>query len=118
MAEDLSELGPGVHVYPAMAALEHAGRLATELRADLCTTTAEADALFDARRAMPVLSADDLDELRALAARVVTADRIVAETRVRAAVDVAERLAETGAGMAVHPVTIRERADALLRAER
>src|SRR5436853_7789197 len=116
MAETLSELGPGLHVYTAMAALEHAGRLAAELRADLCVTVEEADGVLAERRALPDIQLGDLAELRTLAERVVTADRIVTETRLRAATEVAERLAETGAGMAIHPVTSRERADALAHA--
>src|SRR4051794_16139251 len=118
MAEDLSELGPGLHVYTAIAALEHAGRLATELRADLCTTEDQAEAILAERRARPEVSAADIAELRALADRVATAERIVGETRVRAAAAVADRLAETGAGIAIHPATIRDRANALLDAQR
>jgi hypothetical protein len=60
------------------------------------------------------VDADALDALRLLARRVAMADRIAQRTTERATSEVAERLADIGVGMAVHPATIRERGDAVL----
>lgn len=107
------ELGPGLHVFEEAYPLKRAGHLAARLGADLCATLPQVTAAIEARAGLPAVDAEALEELRSLAARLDRAHSIVAATHARAVDDVAGRLTPTGAGVAVHPSTIRERAAAV-----
>ena len=107
---DHDDLGAGLHVFRVAAPLDRAGSLAVRLGADLCTTLPEADTMVAERRALPNADTDTLESLRGLAQRVAAAQRIAQRTLERAAAAVADRMAGPGAGLAVHPSTIRERA--------
>jgi hypothetical protein len=87
--------------------------MAVSMRADLCATLPQADATLAERSALPLVDVPTLTTLQGLARRVARAHRIAARTRERAVVDVGHRLASTGAGLAVHPTTIRDRAAAV-----
>lgn len=87
--------------------------MAAELRADLCATLPQADATLAERSTLPTVDATALATLQGLARRLARAERIAVRTRERALTDVEHRLAATGAGLAVHPTTIRERAAAV-----
>lgn len=87
--------------------------MAVSMRADLCATLPQADATLAERSALPLVDLPTLTTLQGLARRVARAHRIAARTRDRAVVDVGHRLASTGAGLAVHPTTIRDRAAAV-----
>jgi len=117
-------LAPGLHVHTDAVPLTQARLLADELEAQLCTTEQEADDLLSELVAFPPLDAEGIVLVRELGERLVAARRIVERTVERAAVDVSERLAAIGAGVAIHPTTVRERAagvvatrDELRRAE-
>ncbi|MGK2949242.1 MAG: hypothetical protein ACSLFP_11750 [Acidimicrobiales bacterium] len=104
------ELGPGLHVFEETYPLKRAGHLAARLGADLCATLPQVVAAIEARAGLPAVDAEALEELRSLAARLDRARSIVAATHARAVDDVAGRLTPTGAAVAVHPSTIRDRA--------
>ena len=108
-----ADLGPGLHVLKDAAPLAEAGRMASRLGADLCTTLREADDTLAGRRELPVVDSDSLESLRTLARSVAVADRIARRTQERATAEVADRMTATGTGMAVHPSTIRDRAAAV-----
>lgn len=107
------DLGPGLHVLREVEPLKRAGPMAAQLSGDLCATLPQADATLAERTELPPVDATTLATLQGLARRLVRADRIAARTRARAVSDVEHRLAATGAGLAVHPTTIRERASAV-----
>lgn len=107
------DLGPGLHVLREIEPLKRAGPMAAQLRGDLCATLPQADATLAERAALPTVDATTLATLQGLARRLARADRIAARTRARAVSEVEHRLAATGAGLAVHPTTIRERASAV-----
>ncbi len=96
--------------------VQRAPLLAAELGADLCATRAQGDVLLEQLSAFPRLDAGALEKLRSLTARVAAARRIVDGTLDRAAVEVGERLAATGSGVAVHQSTVRDRAGAVVAA--
>lgn len=107
------DLGPGLHVLREIEPLKRAGPMAAQLRADLCATLPQAEAALADRAGLPAIDAETLAALQGLARRLARADRIAVRTRARALRDVEHRLAATGAGLAVHPTTIRERASAV-----
>jgi hypothetical protein len=107
------DLGPGLHVLREIEPLKRAGPMAAQLRGDLCATLPQADATLAERSDLPSVDATTLSTLQSLARRLARADRIAARTRARAVSDVEHLLAATGAGLAVHPTTIRERAGAV-----
>ena len=107
------DLGPGLHVLREIEPLKRAGPMAAQLRGDLCATLPQADTTLAERSGLPTVDATTLSTLQGLARRLARADRIAARTRARAVSDVEHRLAATGAGLAVHPTTIRERASAV-----
>lgn len=107
------DLGPGLHVLRETEPLKRAGSMAAQLDGDLCATLPQAEATLANRTSLPAADADTLADLQALARRLARADRIAERTRARALSDVEHRLAATGAGLAVHPTTIRERAAAV-----
>src|SRR5690606_15650996 len=78
-----------------------------------CGTNAEVDAVL-ADPPAP-LQGPQLADLEALAARLQRAEQVVARTRRRVRADTEARLASSTA-LAVHPETVRARADAVLRA--
>lgn len=78
-----------------------------------CGTNAEVDAVL-ADPPAP-LQGPQLADLEALAARLQRAEQVVARTRRRVRADTEARLASSAA-LAVHPETVRARADAVLRA--
>lgn len=96
--------------------LELATHLVAELGGDLCTTVLQADDLVAELGAFPPLTADALEVLRGLTDRVAAAQRIVDRTLDRAAVEVGERLAAGGSGVAIHPSAVRDRATAVMAA--
>lgn len=93
--------------------LTRAGSMAARLRADLCATLPQADTTLNQRSMLPLVDATTLATLEVLARRIARAARIALRTRERAVVDVGQRLAGAGSGLAVHPTTIRERAAAV-----
>jgi len=107
------DLGPGLHILREVEPLKRAGSMAVSMRADLCATLPQADATLAERSALPLVDVPTLTTLQGLARRVARAHRIAARTRERAVLDVGHRLASTGAGLAVHPTTIRDRAAAV-----
>jgi len=113
---DTAQLGPGLHVIADPAPLGRAKSLAAELGGDLCTTGPEAEELLAELTALPSLTGDALEMLRGLSRRVAIARRSVDGTVERAALEVGERLASTGSGMAIHPSAVRDRAAALVDA--
>lgn len=113
---DTDDLTPGLHVLREVSPLERAGTLALRLRADLCVTIGEADAIAAERASLSSVDDALLSSLRVLATRLATADRIARRTHDRAVVDVSERMADRGGVVAVHPSTVRERASALEKA--
>ncbi len=99
--------------------VEEASALAERLGGVLCTTDDAVDAELDRRRAAgAAMDAEGLAALERLAQRLERAARIADRTRVRAETEVAEQLAGAGAGLAVHPTTIRDRATAVEVARR
>lgn len=110
------DLGPGLHLLREAEPLKRAGSMAVNLRADLCATLPQADATLAERSRLPSVDAPTLSTLQQLARRLARAERIASRTRDRAVVDVGHRLASTGAGLAVHPTTIRDRAAAVDKA--
>lgn len=84
--------------------------MAVSLRADLCVTLDQADTALSERRGLPPLDSETVRTLEGLARSVARAQRISNRTRERAVVEVGQRLAGTGSGVAVHPATIRDRA--------
>jgi hypothetical protein len=109
-------LGAGLHVLDDPYPLKRAGHLAARMRADLCATLPQVSAAIDARAGLPTLDGQGVDGLRALAARLAQAQRIVDSTQARAVEEVAERMAQTGSAVAVHPASIRDRAAAVVAA--
>jgi hypothetical protein len=107
------DLGPGLHVLREADPLKRAGVLAARLRADLCATRSQAEAALEARSQLPLVDVTTLSTLEVLARRMARAERIAARTRERAVDEVGQRLAGDGAGLAVHPTTIRDRAAAV-----
>ncbi len=87
--------------------------MAAQMRAELCATLPQADATLAARAALPAIDVTTLTTLQALARRVARAERIASRTLERAVIEVGQRLAVTGDGLAVHPTTIRDRAAAV-----
>jgi hypothetical protein len=114
--EAYDDLGPGLHVLRAAAPVTRATTLAAAMRADLCATEEQAEAALADRSALPEVDLNALTTLQVLARRVARAERIAARTNERAVVDVGDRLAGAGAGLAIHPQTVRERASALIAA--
>lgn len=113
------DLGPGLHRLRAADPQEEAAALAARVGGVLCTTDDEVEAELTRRRATgEAMSPDRLASLELLARRLERATRIADRTRVRAETEVAEQLASAGAGMTVHPTTIRERAAAVETARR
>lgn len=111
------ELGPGIHALSDEDPLARASAMAVELRAELCVTVKQADAVLASRSALPRIDAELLDTARGLATRLARAERIATRTRERAALEVGERLAGSAGGLAVHPSTIRDRAATVERAQ-
>lgn len=109
-------LAPGLHVLTDAEPLTRAKQLAADLQGDLCATCQEADDLLAELTAFPPLDADGILVVRRLSDRVAAAQRIAERTLERAAVDVGERLAAVGSGVAVHPATVRDRAAAVVSA--
>lgn len=107
------DLGPGLHVLREADPLKRAGVLAARLRADLCATLPQAEATLEARSQLPLVDVTTLSTLEVLARRTARAERIAARTRERATDEAGQRLAADGAGLAVHPTTIRDRAAAV-----
>ncbi len=118
MGTDASDddLGPGLHVLREAEPLKRAGTMAARLRAELCATRPQAEATLADRSAMPLLDRTTLSTLEVLARRLARAERIAARTRERAVAEVGQHLAVTGAALAVHPTTIRDRAAAVTTA--
>lgn len=110
------DLGPGLHVLREAEPLKRAGTMAARLRAELCATLPQADATLAERSNLPLVDATTLATLSVLARRVARAERIVSRTRERAVAEVGHQLASVGAGLAVHPTTIRDRAAAVAAA--
>ncbi len=109
-------LEPGLHVRTDAEPVERAKALAAELDADLCVTAHEAEVLLAKLTALPALPADALPVLGELTGRLVAAQRIADRTLDRAALQVGERLAAVGSGMAIHPSSVRDRAAAVITA--
>ncbi len=103
-------LGPGLHVLREAEPLKRAGVLAVNLRADLCVTVPQVEAMLAERLALPRIDSAALVKLEELARRVARSRRIADRTREAAEVEVGHRLAASGTGLAVHPATIKERA--------
>ncbi|MGH9274225.1 MAG: hypothetical protein ACRDZU_06215, partial [Acidimicrobiales bacterium] len=114
--EPFDDLGPGLHVLREAEPLKRAGSMAARMRAELCATLPQAEAALAGRSSLPPIDVATLATLQVLSRRVARAERIAARTRERAVVDVGQRLATTGSGLAVHPTTVRERAAELERA--
>lgn len=113
------DLGPGLHRVRAADPQEEATALAARVDGVLCATGDEVEAELARRRSNGhAVSPDRLASLELLARRLERATRIADRTRVRAETEVAEQLAGAGAGMTVHPTTIRERATAVAGARR
>lgn len=110
--ESFNDLGPGLHVLREAEPLKRAGTMAAQLHADLCATLPQAEATLADRSGLPPIDVATLATLQVLSRRVARAERIAARTRERAVIDVSQRLTTTGSGIAVHPVTVRERAAA------
>jgi hypothetical protein len=106
------DFGPGLHVLREAEPLKRAGAMAAHMRAELCATLPQAEATLAARSELPPIDVATLTTLQVLARRVARAEGIAARTRDRAATEVGQRLA-AGAGLAVHPATIRDRAAAV-----
>jgi len=104
------DMGAGLHVLREAEPLKRAGMMAVSLRADLCVTLEQAETTLAERRRLPHLDASTLRTLEGLARSVARAQRISNRTRERAVVEVGQRLAGIGSGLAVHPATIRDRA--------
>ena len=113
---DPSTCEAGLHVLQVDAPEERAAALVVELGAISCATREEASAHLVALQAVPVLSTEAVNALRSAGRRLATARSVVERTLQRTAADVGERLAATGSGLAVHPVAVRGRADAVLSA--
>lgn len=111
--ETYDDLGPGLHVLREAEPLKRAGAMAAQMDAELCATLPQADTTLSERSALPPIDITTLTTLQVLACRVARAERIAARTRDRAVDEVGQRLAGTGAGLAVHPTTIRDRAAAV-----
>ncbi|MEO7429102.1 MAG: hypothetical protein ABIY48_06930 [Acidimicrobiales bacterium] len=107
------DLGPGLHLLREAEPIKRAGSMAVNLRADLCATLPQAQAALAERSALPPVDAPTLSTLQVLARRLARAERMVARTRERAVLDVGHRLASANAGLAVHPTTIRDRAESV-----
>lgn len=114
--EAYDDLGPGLHVLRDADPVSRATTLAAALRADLCATEEQAEGALAARAALPAIDLGGLTTLQVLARRVARAERIAARTNERAVADVGERLAGAGAGLAIHPQTVRDRATAVIDA--
>lgn len=110
------DLGPGLHLLREADPLKRAGVLAARLHADLCATLPQAEAALEARSQLPLVDVTTLSTLEVLARRMARAERIAARTRERAVDEIGQRLAGEGAGLAVHPTTIRDRAAAVATA--
>lgn len=102
--------GAGLHVLREAEPLKRAGTMAVSLRADLCVTLDQADTALRERSGLPRLDVEMVRLLESLARSVARAQRISNRTRERAVVEVGQRLAGIGSGLAVHPATIRDRA--------
>jgi hypothetical protein len=111
--DDHEHLGPGLHTFEEAHPLKRAGHLASRLRADLCATLPQVVAAIEVREGLPTVATDDVAALRSLARRLAVAQRIAADTHARAAEEVAERLTTSGGGVAGHPTSVRQRAEAV-----
>lgn len=111
--EDHDHLGPGLHTFEEAHPLKRAGHLAARLGADLCATLPQVVAAIEVREALPTVGTDDIAALRSLARRMSAAQRIATATHTRAAEEVAERLTSSGGGVAVHSLSVRQRAEAV-----
>ena len=101
--ERFADLGPGLHVLRESEPLKRAGFMAAQMRAELCATLPQADAALAERSSLPPIDVATLATLQVLSRRVARAERIAARTRERAVLEVGERLAATGSGLAIHP---------------
>lgn len=111
--ESYDDLGPGLHVLREAEPLKRAGSMAASLRADLCATLPQAEAALSERSELPLVDTTTLGAMEVLAKRIARAERIATRTRERTVIDLGQRLAGTGSGLAVHPTTIRDRAAAV-----
>ena len=109
-------LEPGLHVRTDAAPVALAETLAAELDGDLCTSTHESEVLLAKLTVHPALPADALPLLGEVTDRLAAAQRIADRTLERAAAEVGERLAAIGAGVAIHPSAVRDRAAAVVAA--
>jgi hypothetical protein len=109
-------LEPGLQMRTNDDPAQHARFLAAELGGELCATSEQAERVISERRPLLSLDAECLDRLRALAVRVARAQRIVDGTVDRATIEVGERLADSGSGIAIHQSTVRDRAEAVVAA--
>jgi hypothetical protein len=107
------DLRPGLHVLREAEPLERAGSITAVLQAELCTTLEQVEGVLAERAGLPQVEVTTLSTMQVLARRVARAERIVARTRERAATELEDRLTGSGAGLAVHPTTIRDRAAAV-----
>jgi len=105
-------LGAGIHHVDA-ATVEAVVRARPPATVRRCTTDGDLDAVL-AHPPTPV-SIDRISALEALAARVRRVRETVDRTRQRVRADAEARLA-SGTALAVHPETVRARADAVVRA--
>lgn len=111
------DLGAGLHFLREHDPLKRAGSMAVSLRADLCATLPQAEAVLAERAALPLIDGPALATLHSLARRLARAERVAARTRERAEVEVGSRLSGAAGGLAVHPTTIRDRAAAVAAAQ-
>ncbi len=109
-------LAPGLHHRTDPDPVGRGPVLAKELDADLCETREQAERVIADRRPFAALDEGRIDHLRGLMAKVASARRIVEGTVDRAAIDVGERLAASGSGVAIHQSTVRDRAAAVVAA--
>ncbi len=116
MNEAYDDLSAGLHVLRDADPVTRATAVAAAMRADLCATEEQAEAVLADRSDLPAIEVHTLATLQVLSRRVARAERIAARTSERAVADVGQRLAGAGAGLAVHPETVRERAAAVTAA--
>ncbi|MEO6317366.1 MAG: hypothetical protein ABIP36_01145 [Acidimicrobiales bacterium] len=113
---ETTRLEPGCHVRAAVDPLAQATEMAADLDADLCVSDADVQGILAELATLPALDVESIERLRGLADRVAAAQRIADRTLDRAATEVGERMAEGGAGLAVHPSAVRGRAGAVVDA--
>ena len=107
---------PGLHVRTDAAPGELAATLARELDGDLCTSAHQAEALLAKLQALPALTSEAIELLTERTARLAAVQRVVDRTLERATAEVGARLSTAGAGVAIHPSAVRERAAAVVAA--